>query len=86
MTSAYGACENEGKAFDVENLSEGHCLEDQGINGRKDIHTEYKKMFQLKDKNLNGTYCVLPCFIMSSFQATEYINIVVLMLHAHITK
>lgn len=62
MESACGTCENEEKAFGVEKLHEGHCLEDQGINGRKDIHTQYKIMVQFKDENLNGTHHVLPCF------------------------
>ena len=41
MASACGACDNEKQciqAFSGENLSERHCLEDQGINGRKDIY------------------------------------------------
>jgi hypothetical protein len=89
MTSACGVCDNEKqsiKVFSEENLNKGHYLEDQGINGRKDIYSEYQKMVQLKDIDLNGTYYVLPCFILSSFQETEYIHIVVFMLQAQITK
>jgi hypothetical protein len=62
MAIACGACDNEKQCIQVfsgENLNEGHCLEDQGINGRKAIYSEYQKMFQLKDVDLNGTHYVL---------------------------
>jgi hypothetical protein len=62
-TSACGVCDNEKQyiqAFSGENLSEGHCLQDQGINGRKDVYSEYQKMVRLKEIDLNGTYYVLP--------------------------
>jgi len=48
------------QAFSADNLHKGHCLGDQGINGRKDIYSEYQKMVQLKDVDLNGTHYVLP--------------------------
>jgi len=41
MASACGACDNEKQCIQAssgENLSERHYLEDQGINGRKDIY------------------------------------------------
>ena len=63
MASAFWACDNEKQCIQVfsgENLSEGHCLEDQGINGRKDIYSEYQKMVQLEEVDLNGAYYILP--------------------------
>jgi hypothetical protein len=51
MALACRACENEEKyiqGFNGENLSKGHCLEDHGTDGRKDIYSEYQNMVQLK--------------------------------------